>query len=115
MILLVDLLEHLVASVAVLDHAERLSVLAALVRRGFGHRLGPFTVSLVRLSGLARLSCSQLILSHQRVELLRQDGCVVQLVAVWLLHRLKVVRSVVHLAQVYRLVAALWGHTAGDR
>ena len=115
MILLVDLLEHLVAAVAVLDHAERLGMLVALVCRGFGHRLGPFTVSFVRLAGLASLGCSQLVLSHQRVELLRQDGCIVQLMAVWLLHSLKVVRCVVHLAQVYCLVAALWGHTARDR
>ena len=70
---LVHLLEHLVAAIAVLDHAEGLRVLAPLIGRGLGHRLGALAISLA----LATLRRSHLILRHQRVELLRNDRSVV--------------------------------------
>ena len=91
--IVVDLLEHLIASITVLDHAKGLGMLTALVSCRFGHRLGTFSVSLV-LGCLVGLGGCKLILSHERVKLLSDHRCVVQLMAIRLFHCLKVVCSV---------------------
>ena len=72
-LVLIGLLEHLVATVAILDHAEGLRVLTPLISRGFWHRLGRFPVTLT--SGALRIS--QLILCHQGVKLLGVDGRII--------------------------------------
>ena len=59
-LVIISLLEHLVATVAILNHAECLSMLASLISRGFRHRLGRFPIALT----LGTLSISQLILGH---------------------------------------------------
>ena len=72
-LVIIGLLQHLVATVAILDHAEGLCMLASLISCGFRHGLGRFTVTLT--SGT--LCISQLILGHQGVELLGVDGCII--------------------------------------
>ena len=111
--IVVDLLEHLIASIAVLDHAEGLGMLTALVSCRFGHRLGTLSVSFV-LGRLVGLGCCKFILSHERVKLLSEHRCVVQLMAIGLFHCLKVICSV-HLTQVDGLIGASLRHATRDR
>ena len=110
--IVVDLLEHLIASIAVLDHAEGLGMLTALVSCRFGHRLGTFSVSLV-LGRLVCLSGCKFILSHERVKLLCDHRCVVQLMTIRLFHSLKVVCRV-HLTQIDGLIGAILRHATRD-
>ena len=110
--IVVDLLEHLIASIAILDHAEGLGMLTALVSCRFGHRLGTFSVSLV-LGRLVCLSGCKFILSHERVKLLSEHRCVVQLMAIRLFHSLKVVCRV-HLTQIDGLIGASLRHATRD-
>ena len=111
--IVVDLLEHLIASIAVLDHAEGLGMLTALISRRFGHRLGTLSISFV-LSRLVSLSGCKFILSHERVKLLSEHRCVVQLMAIRLFHCLKVICSV-HLTQIDGLIGASLRHATRDR
>ena len=109
---IVDLLEHLISSIAILYHAEGLGMLTALVSCRFGHRLGSFSISLV-LTRLVSLGGCKLILSHERVKLLSDHRCVVQLMTVRLFHGLKVVCSV-QLTQIDGLIGACLRHTTSD-
>ena len=66
--LLLELLHPRVPSVAVLDHAEGFCVLASLVCRRFGHRLGGLASLLSTVDAVAAL-VEELVLRHNSVKL----------------------------------------------
>ena len=99
------LLQHLVPTIAVLDHAEGLGVLAPFISSSLRHRLRCLPVT---LASNGRDSC-KLVLSHQSVELLRYNCRIVQIGSTTsqiVLHSLEI-RVNPELAQIHGLVAAL--------